>query len=307
MAALPFIMLRLGIVDFDSSHCIEFTRRFNARGVTQDQCVAGARVILGWPGDSTVAPQRIPGFEQQMVECGVELVASPLAMLGKIDGVLILSLGGEVHLERARPFLEAGLPTYIDKPFTCTQSDARTLVNLATQHNSTLFATSALRYSDDVDQFAAISRRAGATLGAVVHGPGHQHPSNPGLLHYGIHAVEVLYTLMGTGCAWLHSCHTEHAEVVTGQWSDGRTGTIRVARRGDTRYGFQAFCEQGIVQRPVSTRFAYRNLCREMVTSFQSGRPAVNPSTTLEILSFITAAFRSQQAHGARVELEFVD
>jgi len=307
MAALPFIMLRLGIVDFDSSHYIEFTRRFNALGVTQDQCVAGAQVILGWPGDSTVAPQRIPGFQQQMLAGGVELVASPQAMLGRIDAVLILSLGGAVHLERARPFLEAGLPTYVDKPFACSHSDARAMVDLATEHNSMLFATSALRYSDDLDRFAAISGGTGATLGAVVHGPGHQHPSNPGLLHYGIHCVEILYTLMGTGCAWVHTCHTEQAEVVTGQWSDGRMGTIRVARQGDTRYGFQAYCERGIVQRPVSTRFAYRNLCRQMVTSFQSGRPAVDPSITLEILSFITAAFRSQQTNGARVELESVD
>ncbi|MEO1997755.1 MAG: Gfo/Idh/MocA family oxidoreductase [Planctomycetaceae bacterium] len=300
-------MLRLGVVDFDSSHCIEFTRRFNGRGVTRDQCVEGAQVVLGWPGDSSVAPQRIPEFQRQMVECGVELVASPVAMLGRVDAVLILSLGGEVHLERARPFLEAGLPTYVDKPFTCTQADARTLVDLAAQHNSTLFVSSALRYSDDVEGFPALRQRTGHILGAVVHGPGHEHPSNPGLLHYGIHAVEVLYTLMGRGCEWVHACHTEQFDVVTGNWTDGRIGSVRVARTGDTRYGFQAFCEGGLVQRPVSTRFAYRNLCRKMVSSFQNGRPALEPTIPLEILGFITAALRSQNAGGARVELESID
>jgi predicted dehydrogenase len=300
-------MLRLGIVDFDSSHCIEFTRRFNGRGVTRDQCVEGAQVVLGWPGDSSVAPERIPGFQRQMVECGVELVASPVAMLGRIDAVLILSLGGEVHLERARPFLEAGLPTYVDKPFTCTQDDARTLVGLAAKHNSTLFVSSALRYSGDVEEFLALRQRTGQILGAVVHGPGHEHPSNPGLLHYGIHAVEILYTLMGRGCGWVHACHTEQFDVVTGNWADGRIGSVRVARTGDTRYGFLAFCEDGTVQKPVSTRFAYRNLCRKMVSSFQNGRPAVQPTIPLEILSFITAALRSQNAGGARVELESLD
>ena len=42
-------MLRLGIVDFDSSHAIEFTRRFNHAGVDGDQCVDGARVEVGCP------------------------------------------------------------------------------------------------------------------------------------------------------------------------------------------------------------------------------------------------------------------
>ena len=300
-------MLRLGVVDFDSSHCIEFTRRFNGRGVTRDQCVDGAQVVLGWPGDSDVAPQRIPGYQKQMVECGVELVTSPGDMLGRIDAVLILSLGGEVHLERARPFLESGLPTYVDKPFTCTTHDARALVALAAQHNSTLFVSSALRYSEDLTQFSDMQPRLGPTWGAIVHGPGHQHASNPGLLHYGIHAVEVLYTLMGPGCQWVQSCHTEQFDVVTGHWADGRIGTVRVARAGDTRYGFQAFCEQGIVHRPVSTRFAYRNLCRNMLTSFETGCPALELAIPLEIITFITAALQSQKADGARVELESID
>ena len=59
-------MLRLGIVDFDSSHCVEFTRRINGIGVPDDQCVDGGRVVLGWPGTSEMAPERIEGFRPEI-------------------------------------------------------------------------------------------------------------------------------------------------------------------------------------------------------------------------------------------------
>ncbi|MFO1095203.1 MAG: hypothetical protein U0992_18150 [Planctomycetaceae bacterium] len=90
-------MLRLGIVDFDSSHCIEFTRRFNHVGLTSDQYVDGARVVAGWPGTS-VMPERIPGFRNEMVAAGVPLVDAPDQLVGQIDAVLILSLCGTAIL-----------------------------------------------------------------------------------------------------------------------------------------------------------------------------------------------------------------
>ena len=73
-------MLRLGIVDFDSSHSIEFTRRFNHCGVDPDQQVQGARVVLGYPGESTISPERIPGFTKEVTGCGVTLVDRPEAV-----------------------------------------------------------------------------------------------------------------------------------------------------------------------------------------------------------------------------------
>src|SRR5262245_48433562 len=118
------LMLRLGIVDFDSSHCIEFTRRFNHVGLSSDQHVEGARIVAGWPGTSEMAPERIPGFRDEMVAAGVPLVDEPGDLIGQIDAVLILSLCGAAHLERVRPFLTAGIPAYVDKPFACNLGDA---------------------------------------------------------------------------------------------------------------------------------------------------------------------------------------
>src|SRR5215471_8384078 len=125
-------MLRLGILDFDSSHAIEFTKRLNHKLCPEEQWVEGAEAVVGCSLPSLLSPERVPGFVKTFTEdLGLPLVEKPEEMLGKVDGVLIESVDGSVHLERARPFIEAGIPTFIDKPFTSSLAAARELVHLS--------------------------------------------------------------------------------------------------------------------------------------------------------------------------------
>src|SRR4051812_16994149 len=102
-------MIRLGIVDFDTSHAVEFTRRLNRVDIDRDQWVDGARVVAGVPGRSQVAPGVIAGNAETLKGYGVALVDDPAELFGKVDAVLIVSVDGGVHLDRARPFLERGM------------------------------------------------------------------------------------------------------------------------------------------------------------------------------------------------------
>lgn len=299
-------MLRLGIVDFDSSHSIEFTRRFNHAGVEADQYVDGARVIVDCPGTSKMSPERVALFTGQIAECGVEIVDEPEAMLGRIDAVLVLSLCGAEHLRGAKPFLEAGIPTFVDKPFACTYADAAEIVRLAEEHDTLMYHSSALRFSADVLDFQQQSRTLGGTQGVVSYGPAKRAEGNPGLFHYGVHAVAVLFAVMGLGCESVATTYTDDAEVVTGRWADGRIGTLRGNRAGSTAYGFVAFCDHGVMNVNLSTRYAYRNLCRSIVDSIQQGRPAVAHAANLEEIRFVLAALESEQKGGDVVALETI-
>src|SRR5437868_3790381 len=128
-------MLRLGIVDFDSSHAIEFAKRLNHKLCPEDQWVQGAEVTVGCSLPSQLSPERVPGFVQTFTrDLGLPLVEKPEEMIGEIDGVLIESVDGSVHLDRARPFIAAGIPAFVDKPFTSSLAAARELVHLASAH-----------------------------------------------------------------------------------------------------------------------------------------------------------------------------
>ena len=95
-------------------------------------------------------------------------------------------------------------------------------------------------------------QKRGKILGALAFGPAPYFegksdvPLNPGLYHYGIHAVEILYTLMGPGCAASVASHEKDVDVVTGQWKDGRVATVRGIRSGKSAYGCTAFAEKGV-------------------------------------------------------------
>src|SRR5438876_6362009 len=90
-------MIKLGVLDFDTSHVVEFTRRLNHVGIKEDQWVDGAKVVIGCPGESKIMPERIPDYTKQMKEFGVPLVDKPEEMIGKVDGMLIESQEGTPH------------------------------------------------------------------------------------------------------------------------------------------------------------------------------------------------------------------
>jgi virulence factor len=295
-------MIKLGILDFDTSHAVEFTRRLNqTAGTPQEQFVEGARVVIGCPGESKLSPERIEGFASQMKKFGVPLVDKPADLIGKVDGMLIEAVDGTVHLERATPFLEAGIPCFIDKPFTCSVADAKKIIDLSERKKAPVFSSSSLRYAPDVVNYAA-DPNPGKLIGCAVYGPCSLSPipeRNAGLYHYGIHPVEVLYTLMGPGCKRVTSIHEKGVDVVTGHWSDGRVASLRGLRAGASGYGFTAFAEKGIKAVTIGTSVIYRELLKKIVEFFKTGKSPVEPSTMVEIMAFIEAANRSGTNHGS--------
>jgi virulence factor len=285
-------MIRLGIVDFDTSHAVEFTKRLNHIDIAEDQWVEGAKVVAGVPGTSKIAPEVIPKYTESLRKYGVEILDDPAALFGKIDAVLIESVDGSVHRERAMPFLERGIPTYIDKPFACSLADARALADVAMVKHIPLMSSSSLRYAPEV-----VAARAGGVAGKIVgvstYGPAPTHPRNPGLFHYGIHPVEMLFTLMGPGCQRVSCLGNAGGEVATGLWSDGRVASIRGIRDGKQDYGFTLFGSKGVVTQGVSTKYIYRELLKQIVAMFTTRQVPIDLRETLEIVAFIEAASRS--------------
>lgn len=280
---------------------MEFTRRLNHKGTPEDQWVQGAQVVMGCVLPSAVTDQeKVNGYVRTFrEELGLPLVARPEDMIGRIDGVLIESVDGSVHLERAKPFLEAGIPTYIDKPFTCSVADAKEIIRLAERKKVPLFTSSSLRYAPELVDFKNSENMTGPVIGCDAYSPASLHPRNPGLFHYGIHGVETLFAVMGPGCKSVSCASQPGADLVTGTWADGRIGTLRGLRDGAHTYGFTAFCEKKVVPVPLGTRYIYRELLKKIVEMFQTNRTPLDPAQSLEIVAFIEGALQSSREGGA--------
>jgi len=298
-------MLRLGIVDCDTSHVVAFTSRLHHQGVAEDQWVDGARVVAASPGTSMIREQaQVDAYAQQLREqFGVEIVARPADLIGKVDAVLIESVDGSVHYERALPFLEAGLPLFIDKPFTCSTAQARELVALARRRGVVLCSASSLRFAREVAAVKARRAELGAVVGAAAYSPASLHPRNPGLFHYGVHAVETLFSLLGPGCEVVQAVSTPGADVVVGRWGDGRLGTVRGTRQGAHSYGFIAFTEKQVLPTAIDARYIYPELLKAIVQAFSTGQAPVSGDELIEVVAFQEAALRSAERDGAPIRL----
>ncbi len=298
-------MIRVGIVDTDTSHAVEFTKRLNHIGIAEDQWVDGAKVVAAWTAPSAIVPEEGHREYNRILreELGIPFVDNLDELRNLIDAVMVLSQDGSVHLERAKPFLEAGMSVFVDKPFACSLHDALLMAEIAAKHNASLFSSSSLRYALEVQKVQEQANEWGKVIGADAFSPAPTHPRNPGLFHYGIHGVETLFALMGKGCRRVRCVYRDDGEIVVGEWEDGRIGSVRGIRKGAYAYGFSIVGEKQAWATTIDLRFIYRELLRRVVAMFQTQKPPIDISETLQIVAFIEGARQSAEQHGLPVDL----
>lgn len=292
---------RIGMIGLDTSHCVAFTKEFN--NSEADPKLGGYKVVAAYPkGSSEIESSysRIPKYSEEVKELGVKIVESIDELLDMVDVVLLETNDGRLHLEQALPVLSAGKTMFIDKPMTASLSDAMIIFEQAKSYAVPVFSSSSLRYLENAQKVT--NGEIGKIVGASTFSPCKLEATHPDLFWYGIHGVEILYTVMGPGCKKVSRIHTEGADVVTGIWEDGRVGTFRGTRTGKGGYGGTAFGEKGIME--LGPFDGYQPLLLEIVKFFQTGKVPVQAEETMEILAFMEAADESKRLNGAAVDLD---
>jgi hypothetical protein len=294
---------RVGIIGLDTSHSIEFAKILNDSAAALDS--AGYRVIAAYPQGSRDIPssiERIPGYTEQMRTMGVEICASIEELLASVDVVLLETNDGRLHWQQALAVFKAGKPVFIDKPVTASLADAIAIYDAAGYYKIPVFSSSSLRYMKNAQ--AIRNGSIGAVVGADAYSPAHLEKTHPDLFWYGIHGVETLFTVMGTGCERVVRIHTDGTDVVVGTWKDGRIGTFRGLRDGQLDYGGMAFGTTGVAA--MGPYDGYRPLIAEIVRFFRSGIAPVSAAETLEIYAFMEAADESRRQGGIPIKIDSV-
>jgi predicted dehydrogenase len=293
--------IRVGIIGLDTSHVVAFTQAMNDKNATGP--LAGVKVVAAFAGGSPDIPasrDRVEGYTKELREMGVEIVESIDELLPKVDAVLLESVDGRPHLEQARPVIKAGKPLFVDKPVAGTLADAIAIFELAKAHKVPCFSSSSLRFSPGILGMRS-DDRVGEILGCDAYGPCALEEHHPDLFWYGIHGVETLFTIMGTGCESVSRTQTADCELVVGVWKGGRVGTFRGIRAGKADYGAVVFGTKGIV--PSGSYAGYQPLVVEIARFFETGKPPVSADETLEIYAFMEAADESKRQGGTAIRI----
>lgn len=296
--------LRLGMVGLDTGHVIEFTKILHDPAAPP--ALAGVRIVGAVPAasrDIESSWSKAPGYTQRLRdEYGVRIYPSLEALLPHVDGMLIESVDARPHLEQASASIRAGKPCYIEKPIAASLREALEIFALAKEHRVPVFSSSALRFGAATQ--AVRAGQIGRVLLAETSSPSHLEPNHLDLFWYGIHGVEALFTVMGTGWQSARRVSPPGALIVTaGEWSGGRTGVFREVPRGPlaATYVGRARGEKG--EAAVAQFEGYAPLVAAIVHFFRTGEPPVTPRETLEIVAFMEADALSKARGGRPVSL----
>jgi len=294
---------KVGIIGLDTSHSVAFTKSLNTPGKAPE--LKGYKVVAAYPkgsNDIESSVKRISGYTEEVKKMGVEIVGSIEELLKKVDFVLLETNDGRPHLEQAMKVIKAGKPMFIDKPVAASLTDVLSIYAAAKQNNVPIFSSSSLRYMESVQD--VVKGKAGTVLGADTFSPATLEKTHPDFFWYGIHGVEILFSVMGPGCKEVSRVHTNDTDIVVGIWKDGRVGTFRGTRTGTHDYGGTVYGDKGDVS--LGPFKGYDNLLVQILDFFKTGKSPVNTEETLEIYAFMEAADESKRKNGATVSLETV-
>jgi len=262
-------------------------RAFTPKGAP----IPGARVTLVWDEDRSQA-ETLAGAIR-----GAEVADSKEAMLGRIDGAVVVDDMSQAHARHALPFLQAGLPTFIDKPLSRDPEEAARLIEAAERGAAPLFSSSALRFARELEE----ARETIAGLGALKAG----YASAPNeLIYYGIHALELAVAAVGPGIRSVRNAGDEAHSLVRVCWQNGFTLALQVVDGARCPFMLRLFGEKGSLDLQVTDGEAfYRRQMEAFARMVETGKAPFPPSETLEILRTLALGDLSGRRGGEELSL----
>lgn len=254
--------------------------------------VPGARVTAIWTDDPKDAPHVA---RASLID---RVVARPEDVIGEVDAVFVASGDGFDHVARARPFVEARLPVFVDKPLAVTIGGLRTFIAWK-KEGARILSSSGMRYAPALDPLLADRSRLG------------QLRWISGLMckdweNYGIHALEPVFRLLGPGFTSVrlesqpgfevaHLLHRSGVQVNLPVISDGMAtfGTLHLAGTGGQ-----------VTVQLSDTYTAFRRQLVSFIDYVRAGGDDPYPfAETVEMMAVIIAGIRSRDAGGARIDV----
>ena len=179
-------MYRVGIIGSENSHAMAFSEIFNLNNKEQYPDI---QVVAIYGEDQAVS-------EAVRDKCGT-VIMTPEEMLGNVDAVMVTSRDGALHAKYARPFIEAGIPAFVDKPLTREVEDAVELMRLAKEKGVPIVGGSSLKYPEDLQGLKAVVEQ-GELRGADLAAPVSLVNDYGGFFFYAAHLVEMTMAIFGS-------------------------------------------------------------------------------------------------------------
>ncbi|MDD3925142.1 MAG: Gfo/Idh/MocA family oxidoreductase [bacterium] len=254
--------------------------------------IDGARVTHIWTDDPDDA---VKVAKASLIP---NIAARPEDVIGHVDAVIIATDRGEEHISRCRPFVEAGLPVFVDKPLTDNEADLVVFSRWVSQ-GKPIMSSSCMRYCKEFGPYRLSTRDLGDLRYISVTTPKSWE-------RYGIHALEAIYPVLGpgfisvrnTGDAGRNIVHLKHESDVD----------VLVAAVADMygAFGVLTLCgTAGHAQAAMSdTFYAFKAQLKAFIDYLCTGERPFPFVETEELMKLVIAGIKSREEGGREVALD---
>lgn len=183
---------RIGLIGAENSHADMFSKEINLPDEAGSLRYPDCRI--------TMVYGHYPEENQRVAEkYGIETVAQSLdEMIGQVDAVIITARDGKFHYEFAEPFVERGIPCFMDKPFTVDPEQAKKLIALAREKKVPLCGGSSVKFGLEVEEMAKfVAEHDGEVFGGNFNTPLEPNSEYSGWFFYSSHLIEMMLEVFG--------------------------------------------------------------------------------------------------------------
>jgi predicted dehydrogenase len=253
--------------------------------------IPGARVTHIWTDDPADAPRVAAA---SLIE---HVVAKPEAVIGNVDAVIIATDDGTDHVRRARPFIEAGLPVFIDKPMATTLPDLQQLVQWR-RAGKIILSTSGMRYAPEMQLTDAQHAHLGDLRWITSF-------TCKTWERYGIHALEAVQPLLGPGFLTVQAHTDAGGDVIHLTHRSGVKVTLAALHDAYGSFGaVHLYGTRGDLSLKLTdTYHAFRSQLVAYIDMLRTGAPPLPFEETVELMAVIIAGIRSRDQGGACIPI----
>lgn len=239
---------------------------------------------------------------EHVAKCSLipSVVEDPAEVIGQVDAVVIATDIGSEHVERARPFVEAGLPIFVDKPMVDNEPDLQTFVKWV-EEGRPIMSSSSMRYTKEFMPYRISTRELGDLRFVSITTPKTWE-------RYGIHALEGIYPILGPGFVSARNTCTGDRNIVHLKHASGVDVIVVATKDMYGSFGCLQLCgTAGNVQTATKdTFYAFKTQLEVFIEYLRTGVRPFAFAETVELMKLVIAGIRSREQDGREVFLDEV-
>ena len=274
--------IRIGIIGAENSHTIGYGRMFNI-----ENKFPGVEVLYVWGETEEFA-------RNAMDKGGIpNMVKDPKEMLGKIDALIVDHRHAKYHLEAATPFVKAGIPAFIDKPFCYRVSEGKKFLQMARDLGTPVSSFSSIAQSDSTFDIKKQVESMERINQVVRYGPVDIESKYGGIFFYGVHIVQPLLNIFGEDIEKVQITKNGKNACASLSYRNGMLATLIFS---NLHYGWETFVEteDGIVE--LKSRVEETDPARnytDMVEMFRTGKEPRSHQSIINCVAVLEALEKS--------------